>query len=137
MAEQELTASDSGSGRAAVAHDGEPGRLPSLIERVVRLASLYDPATGCSQESTWTCAPAAEASQESLRSHHQSAFAARLVCSPAQQPADLEAHIRDTGHEARLLYSTESYRPLVPSTPAEHERHLFFIGLGVVLVASS
>ena len=99
----------------------------------MRLASLYDPATGCYRESTWSGAPAARARQEFLQNAHQAAFAAWLDCPPAQQLADLEAHIRDTGHEARLFCSTESYRPLVPSTAAGHERRLFFLGLEVIL----
>jgi AraC-like DNA-binding protein len=133
MAEQELTAPDWSSGQAALSCDGELGRLPSLIERMVRLASLCDPATGCYRESTTSGALAAEATLEFLRNDHQRAFAAWLRCSPAQQLADLEAHIRETGRDGRLFCSTESYRAIIPSAAAVHEQGLFFCSLEVVL----
>jgi hypothetical protein len=101
-------------------------QIPTVFGRLVYLASLRDATTNrYAQASLNSLLGAEDADRALCHSHHQ-VFSQWIGFSLAEQKADLDEYVRETGGRKHLL---QQYRNLVPPTARDVERQLYITDL--------
>jgi hypothetical protein len=101
-------------------------QIPTVFGRLVYLASLRDTATNrYSHASLTSLLGPDDADRTMCHSHHQ-VFSQWIGFSLAEQKADLDEYVGETGGRKHLL---QQYRNLVPPTARDVERQLYLTDL--------
>ncbi|HEV3199104.1 MAG TPA: hypothetical protein VGZ73_14425 [Bryobacteraceae bacterium] len=101
-------------------------QIPTVFGRLVYLASLRDAATNRYAHASLTPLLGAEDADRTLCHSHHQVFSQWIGFSLAEQKADLDEYIRETGGRKHLL---QQYGNLVPAKARDVERQLYITDL--------
>jgi hypothetical protein len=101
-------------------------QIPTVFGRLVYLASLRDAATNRYFHASLTSLLGLEDADRTLCHSHHQVFSQWIGFSLAEQKADLDEYVGETGGWKHLL---QQYRNLAPPTAREVERQLYITDL--------
>jgi hypothetical protein len=101
-------------------------QIPTVFGRLVYLASLRDADANRYAHPSLTFLLSPEDADRTLCHSHHQVFSQWIGSSLAEQKADLDAYVKDTGGRKHLL---QQFRDLVPPTARDVERELYLTDL--------
>lgn len=101
-------------------------QIPTVFGRLVYLASLRDAATNRYVHASLTPLLGPEDADRTLCHSHHQVFSQWIGFSLAEQKADLDEYVRETGGQKHLL---QQYGNLVPAKARDVERQLYITDL--------
>jgi hypothetical protein len=112
-------------------------RIPTVLGRLIYLASLRDPNSGIYRHHGLSGAFGREESGKALRESHEQTFAEWLKLPLSARHQDLMAYLAGLEDPPQTVLAhwlgSKAYRAQVPSSAREAERRLFFEDLEALL----
>ena len=112
-------------------------QIPSVFARLVYLASLRNPNTGCYEHHGLALVFGEQESDQALRLSHDQAFVEWLNYGLEYQKADLNLYLSSLTTDKKTLAATwqrlAPYRNFLPALAGEAERRLYLADLNALL----
>lgn len=112
-------------------------RIPTLIGRLIYLASLRDPNSGIYRHHGLASIFGRDESRLALSQHHQTVFSEWLTLPLAEKRDQLTEYLEALEDPRKMVIEhwarVRAYRSYIPASARESERELFFAEIEVLL----